>query len=204
MHVVGHVVAVRHDRVEFQVVRRDLRLEAGVDDRRVVEGVGGQEAQVVADVLERRRLVLDDLMDVAVPGLRVGAAEFVEGDVLAGDVLDDVGTGDEHVALVAHRDHQVGLDRRIHRSASAFAEDDGDLAAPGRAAARGGGRARRTRPARSPRPGCGRPPESLMPMIGQPTMATHSISRATLRPNISPTEPWNTVWSWLKTPTGRR
>ena len=42
-----------------------------------------------------------------------------------------------------------------------------------------------------------------MPMIGQPTIATHSISRATLRPNISPTEPWNTVWSWLKTPTGR-
>ena len=42
-----------------------------------------------------------------------------------------------------------------------------------------------------------------MPMIGQPTIATHSISRATLRPNISPTVPWNTVWSWLNTPTGR-
>ena len=127
VHVVGHVVAVRHDRIEFQVVRGDLRLQAGVDDRRVVEGVGGQEAQVVADVLERRRLVLDDLMDVAVAGLRVGAAEFVERDVLTGDVLDHVRTGDEHVALVAHRHHQVGLDRRIHRSASAFAEDDGDL-----------------------------------------------------------------------------
>ena len=47
------------------------------------------------------------------------------------------------------------------------------------------------------------PAESLMPMIGQPTIATHSISLATLRPNISPTEPWNTVWSWLNTPTGR-
>ena len=47
------------------------------------------------------------------------------------------------------------------------------------------------------------PAESLMPMIGQPTMATHSISLATLRPNISPTEPWNTVWSWLNTATGR-
>ena len=127
MHVVGHVVAVRHDRIEFEVVRGDLRLEAGVDDRRVVECVGGQEAQVVADVLERRRLVLDHLMDVAVAGLRVGAAELVERDVLTGDVLDDVGTGDEHVALVAHRHHQVGLDRRIHRSPSAFAEDDGDL-----------------------------------------------------------------------------
>jgi hypothetical protein len=47
------------------------------------------------------------------------------------------------------------------------------------------------------------PAESLMPMIGQPTIATHSIRRATLRPNISPTEPWNTVWSWLNTPTDR-
>ena len=42
-----------------------------------------------------------------------------------------------------------------------------------------------------------------MPTIGQPTMATHSIRRATLRPNISPTEPPNTVWSWENTPTGR-
>ncbi len=42
-----------------------------------------------------------------------------------------------------------------------------------------------------------------MPMIGQPTIAHHSISRATLRPNISPTVPWNTVWSWENTPTGR-
>ncbi len=47
------------------------------------------------------------------------------------------------------------------------------------------------------------PPESWMPMIGQPTIAHHSISRATLRPNISPTVPWNTVWSWENTPTGR-
>ena len=42
-----------------------------------------------------------------------------------------------------------------------------------------------------------------MPMIGQATIAHHSISAATLRPNISPTEPWNTVWSWENTPTGR-
>ena len=78
VHVVARVVGVRHDRVELQVVRGDLGFEPGVDDRRVVEGVGGQEAQVVADVLERRLLVLDDLVDVAVLGLVVGAAEFVE------------------------------------------------------------------------------------------------------------------------------
>ena len=47
------------------------------------------------------------------------------------------------------------------------------------------------------------PPESLIPTMGQPTIATHSISLATLRPNISPTEPPNTVWSWENTPIGR-
>ena len=127
MHVVGHVVGVRHDRVQLQVGRSDLGLQPGVDDRRFVEAVGRQERQEVAHVLERGGLVLHHLVDVAVAGLGVGAAELVEADVLTGDVLDHVGPGDEHVALVAHRDHQVRLDRRIHRSPSAFAEDDGDL-----------------------------------------------------------------------------
>ena len=111
MHVVGRVVVVRHDRIQFQVVRGDLGLQPGIDHGRVVKGVGRQEVQVVADVLERGLLVLHDLVDVAVPGLVVGAAEFVERHVFAGDVLDDVGPGDEHVALVAHRDDKVGLDR---------------------------------------------------------------------------------------------
>jgi hypothetical protein len=127
VHVVAHVVGIGHDRVEFQVVRRDLGLEAGVHDGRRVEGVGGQEGQVVADVLVGRLLVLDDLMDVAVLGLVVGAAELVERHVLARDVLDDVGTGDEHVALIADRDHQVGLDRRVDRATRALAKDDRDL-----------------------------------------------------------------------------
>ncbi len=59
--------------------------------------------------------------------LVVGAAELVERHVLAGDVLDDVGAGDEHVALVADRDDEVGLDRRVDGTARALAEDDRDL-----------------------------------------------------------------------------
>ncbi len=93
----------------------------------VTKGVVRQERQVVAHVLERRGLVLDDLVDVAALGLHVGTAQLVEGHVLAGDVLDHVGAGDEHVTLVAHRHQQVSLDRRIDRSPSAFAQDDGDL-----------------------------------------------------------------------------
>ena len=127
VHVVGRVVGVRHDRVELQVGRRDLRLQPGIDDRRLVEAVRRQERQEVAHVLERGGLGVHHLVDVAVAGLGVGAAELVEGDVLAGDFLDHVRPGDEEVALVAHRDQQVVLDRRIHRSPSAFAEDEGDL-----------------------------------------------------------------------------
>ena len=111
VHVVGGVVIVRNDGVEFEVVRRDLRLETGIDDRRIAECVGGQETQVVADVLERRLLVLHDLVDIAVLGLRVGAAELVEADVLARDVLDHIRSGDEHVALVADRHDKIGLNR---------------------------------------------------------------------------------------------
>ena len=47
------------------------------------------------------------------------------------------------------------------------------------------------------------PPESLMPTQGQPILAANSMIAATLRPNISPTEPPNTVWSCENTATGR-
>ena len=52
-------------------------------------------------------------MDVAVAGLGIGAAQLVEGDLFAGDFLDHIGPGDEEVALVAHRDEEIVLDRRI-------------------------------------------------------------------------------------------
>ncbi|CFE53334.1 Uncharacterised protein [Mycobacterium tuberculosis] len=127
VHVVGHVVRVRHDRVEFQIVAGDFGFQPGVDDRRFVEAVGRQKRQKVPHVLVCGGLGLHHLMDVAVARLVVGAPQLVEADVLTGDVLDDVGAGDEHVTLVAHRHHQIGLDRRIHRSPSAFAQNDGDL-----------------------------------------------------------------------------
>jgi len=49
-------------------------------------------------------------VNVAVLGLVVGTSELVERHVLTGDVLDDVGPGDEHVALIANGDDEVGLD----------------------------------------------------------------------------------------------
>ena len=110
VHVIGGVVGVGNEAVELEVVRGDLRLQTRVDHRSVVEGVGRQELQEVPHVLESRLLRLHHLVDVAVAGLIIGAAEFVEADVLAGDVFDDIRSGDEHVALIAHGDDQIGLD----------------------------------------------------------------------------------------------
>lgn len=73
MHVVGHVVRVRHDRVEFQIVAGDFGFQPGVDDRRFVEAVGRQKRQKVPHVLVCGGLGLHHLMDVAVARLVVGA-----------------------------------------------------------------------------------------------------------------------------------
>ena len=47
------------------------------------------------------------------------------------------------------------------------------------------------------------PAESLMPTMGQPILPAHSMMAETLRPNISPTVPPNTVWSCENAATGR-
>ena len=55
------------------------------------------------------------------------SAEVLEGDVLAGDALYDVGAGYEHVArLLDHKD-EVRDRRRVHCAPCAGTHDDGDL-----------------------------------------------------------------------------
>ena len=47
------------------------------------------------------------------------------------------------------------------------------------------------------------PPESLMPMTGQPTLVARSIRSQTFLPKVMPTEPPYTDLSWAYTATGR-
>jgi hypothetical protein len=47
------------------------------------------------------------------------------------------------------------------------------------------------------------PPESLMPMTGQPILAARSMILHIFSAMTSPSEPPNTVKSWLKTQTRR-
>ena len=59
--------------------------------------------------------------------VRACAAELVEADVLAGDRLDDVGTGDEHVRGLVDHHGEVGDGGGVDRAAGARAHDQRDL-----------------------------------------------------------------------------
>ena len=60
-------------------------------------------------------------------GVAHGAAELLEGDVLAGDRLHHVGAGDEHVRGALHHEDEVGHGRRVDRAAGAGPQDHADL-----------------------------------------------------------------------------
>ena len=59
--------------------------------------------------------------------MHAGAAEVLLGDLLAGHLLHDVGTGDEHVRGLVDHEHEVGHDRAVDRAAGARAHDHRDL-----------------------------------------------------------------------------
>ena len=67
---------------------------------------------------------------VATPDLRGvahGPAELLERHLFAGDRLDHVGTGDEHVRLLPDHEDEVGHGRRVDGAARARPEDHADL-----------------------------------------------------------------------------
>ena len=116
----------RDERVERLV--RAVGVVGGLEARRQLEVVLGQEGEQVADVLEALLLVLGG--EVADAGLRVvghRAAELLELDLLAGDRLDHVGAGDEHVPGLLDHEDEVGHRRRVDGAAGARAHDQADL-----------------------------------------------------------------------------
>ncbi len=133
VHVVGLVGAVGDERVEAAVEVGDL--EVGTPSRRhsvvrrgVVEVVLRQVGQQRLGVLQRVLLVGAHVVGVARLGVvRPGAAELLHGDVLAGDGLDHVGTGDEHVGGAVDHDREVGDRGGVDVPAGAGAHDQADL-----------------------------------------------------------------------------
>ncbi len=56
-----------------------------------------------------------------------GPAQILLADLLAGDALDDVRAGDEHVGGVLHHEDEVGHGRRIDRAPGGGAHDGRNL-----------------------------------------------------------------------------
>ena len=124
MHVVRLVGGIGYQGVEFEILVVDIEIGLDVEDRRLFEVVARQVGEQGAQVLEGILLVGRHVVGDAVLGVvRAGAAELLELDVLAGDALDDLGAGDEHVRGLVDHDDEVGDGGGVDRAAGARAED---------------------------------------------------------------------------------
>ncbi len=125
-HVVGLLRVVGDDRVERLLHPVDLVV--GIDARRHVEVVRGQEGQQVAHVLEAALLVLGgEMCDPGLGAVAHRAAELLEFDLLAGHGPDHLGAGDEHVRGLLDHEDEVGHRRRVDGAAGARPHDHADL-----------------------------------------------------------------------------
>ena len=90
--------------------------------------LAGQIAQQVADVVERVLLAGGDVVrQTRLRHVGVGAAEFLHRHLLAGDRLDDVRPGDEHLAGLVDHDDEVGERGGVDVAARCGAHDQRDL-----------------------------------------------------------------------------
>ena len=128
VHVVGLVRAVRDERVERPVEVGELHVGRLVVLRRRVEVVLREVGQHRLDVLDGVLLVGGHVVGVARLGV-VGAraAEVLHRDVLAGDGLDHVGSGDEHRRGLVDHHGEVGDGGGVDVAAGAVAHDQADL-----------------------------------------------------------------------------
>ncbi len=123
-HVVGLTEPVRDDLVE----PGPGRSVPGCVLRGPFQVVGGEVGQQVAHGVEGVLLVGGQEVGVAVDGVAgAGAAQLLGGGALAGDRLDDVGAGDEHVRGAVHHHREVGDRRGVGGAARARPQDDREL-----------------------------------------------------------------------------
>ncbi len=134
VHVVRLVRRVRDEGVEFEILFGERVLDRS--GGRLGDGQRGGSAAVVArqvaqqllDVIERVLLVGGDVVrDAGLRHVRLCTAEVFHRDVLAGDGLDHVGAGDEHLAGLVDHDDEVGQCGGVDVAAGRCAHDQRDL-----------------------------------------------------------------------------
>ena len=90
--------------------------------------VDGEKVEQAADLQQAFDVVVVRAIgDARFGGVHRSAAELLRGHHLVGHGLHHVGTGDEHVAGVAHHEDEIGHRRRIDVAARARPHDDGNL-----------------------------------------------------------------------------
>jgi hypothetical protein len=166
---------------------------------RVFHVVGRQVAHQFAD--EVKASASDSAAMWATPLLALwvmAPPKFFEGHVFAGDGLNHVWPGDEHVAAVFDHEDEVGEGGGVDRAARARPHDGADLGddAGGQGVAQEdvGITARLTTPS-----WMRAPPESLMPMTGAPLRMAMSMILQIFSAWTPLRLPPKTVKSWLKT-----
>ncbi|CKS90716.1 Uncharacterised protein [Mycobacterium tuberculosis] len=133
VHVIGLVGRVRDQRIQFEVLVGEVLLDGpcrgcGLVSGRVGGVVGRQVAQQLANVVEGVLFARCGVVCRTRLGhVGVGAAEFFHGDFLAGDGLDDVGPGDEHLAGLIDHDHEVGQGGGVDVPTGGGSHDQRDL-----------------------------------------------------------------------------
>ena len=96
--------------------------------RRIVAIVLGQVTEQLANHAQAVGIILgDEVADAADAVMRHGTAQPFLGDVFMGDGLDDVGTGDEHVAGAVDHEDEIGDGGRVDGAAGAGSHDGGNL-----------------------------------------------------------------------------
>ena len=125
-HVVGLVGVVGDHAVEVWLLPE--RVVGRLDPGRGLQVVLWQEREEVAGVLEALVLVVaGKVRHTGLGVVRHRPTQVLEADLLAGDRLDHVGAGDEHVRGLLDHEDEVGHRRRVDGAAGAGAHDQADL-----------------------------------------------------------------------------
>ena len=125
-HIVSLVGILGNDAV--QAILQTVDGVAGRYEGGLLEVVAGDISNQLSDELQGALLGLThEVGHAALGGMHHGAAELVDGDILARDGLDHLRAGEEHIAVLLRHQDKVGQGRAVDRAAGAGAEDGANL-----------------------------------------------------------------------------